>query len=511
MTEFLKRIHTIPPFCTAIISGISLFRDTHSVKINLVTENPFTKDDENMARDIARQFVPEEFDCSLAISKLTPDTKMVARTIKQAVDRCNKALACLLTDDDITVEKTEDGFYFTISVIADTAVSEDVADKVIAILNKTYCGNFSGKCVKSDKKIDSIEIEEEKENIEYDIPVRTFHIEDFEFIEGDTVQNTAIYLADVNFESENVVVCGTIEDIEERTYNRKSDGQERVYFSITINDTTAQMRMTYFTRKSSIEKIRKLKAGDSIVCTGKTEIYRGAVRYTARHIDRGHIPDGFVPIKRASKPAPKYYMAVEPQPYTDFTQADFFTKSDLPACLKNNTFVVFDLETTGLNSSPSGGNMDRIIEIGAYKIIGGEIKESFSTFVNPGKRLSEEIVKLTGITQDMVDGAPTYEQVMPDFFKFCQGCYLVGHNIAGFDFKFVDYYCAQLGYHLERKVFDTIPLSQELLFLSNYKLNTVADHFGITFNHHRAVDDALVTAKIFIELIKIKKSLPKPM
>ena len=111
----------------------------------------------------------------------------------------------------------------------------------------------------------------------------------------------------------------------------------------------------------------------------------------------------------------------------------------------------------------------------------------------------------------MVDGAPAYEKVMPDFFKFCQGAYLVGHNIAGFDFKFVDYYCAQLGYHLERKVFDTIPLSQELLFLSNYKLNTVADHFNITFNHHRAVDDALVTAKIFIELIKIKKSLPKPM
>ena len=111
----------------------------------------------------------------------------------------------------------------------------------------------------------------------------------------------------------------------------------------------------------------------------------------------------------------------------------------------------------------------------------------------------------------MVEDAPTDEKVMPDFFKFCQGSYLVGHNAAGFDFKFVDYYCSQLGYHLERKIFDTIPLSQELLFLSNYKLNTVADHFGITFNHHRAADDALVTAKIFIELIKIKKSLPKPM
>lgn len=271
------------------------------------------------------------------------------------------------------------------------------------------------------------------------------------------------------------------------------------------------LRFTYFPRVSTIEKIRKINIGDSIVCSGKTEIFNGAVRFTAKYIDYGKVPQGFVPVKRASKPAPKYYTAVFPQPYSDFSQTDIFSRPELPECLKNNTFVVFDLETTGLNSSPSAGNMDRIIEIGAYKVSGGEINESFSTFVNPQKKLSDEIIKLTGITPEMVENAPTYEQVMPDFFKFCQGASLVGHNIAGFDFKFVDYYCSQLGYQLERKLYDTIPLSQELLFLSNYKLNTVADHFGITFNHHRAVDDALVTAKIFIELIKLKKSLPKYM
>ena len=108
----------------------------------------------------------------------------------------------------------------------------------------------------------------------------------------------------------------------------------------------------------------------------------------------------------------------------------------------------------------------------------------------------------------MVKDAPTFEQAMPDFYKFCTGCTLVGHNVVGFDFKFVDYYCSTLGYILERKLIDTIPLSQELLFLSNYKLNTVADKFNITFNHHRAIDDALATAKIFIELIRLKKSLP---
>ena len=180
----------------------------------------------------------------------------------------------------------------------------------------------------------------------------------------------------------------------------------------------------------------------------------------------------------------------------------------MPECLKGHSFVVFDLETTGLNSSPVSGNMDKIIEIGAYKIEEGEITECFSTFVNPERKLSEEIINLTGITEEMVADAPRTEDVMPDFYKFCYGSVLVGHNIAGFDFKFVDHYCANQGYILERKIIDTIPLSQELLFLSNYKLNTVADKFGVTFNHHRATDDALATAKIFIELIRLKKSLP---
>lgn len=153
--------------------------------------------------------------------------------------------------------------------------------------------------------------------------------------------------------------------------------------------------------------------------------------------------------------------------------------------------------------------MDKIIEIGAFKVENGEITQSFTTFVNPHRRLSEEIIALTGITEDMVKDAPACEDVMPDFFKFCDGSILVGHNAAAFDFKFVDYYCSSVGYILERKVIDTYPLSQELLYLSNYKLNTVAEKFGITFNHHRAIDDALATAKIFIELIRMKKSLPR--
>ena len=199
-----------------------------------------------------------------------------------------------------------------------------------------------------------------------------------------------------------------------------------------------------------------------------------------------------------------------PEQFEDYTQADFFTDTSLPECFKNTSFVVFDLETTGLNTTPVAGEMDGIIEIGAYKVINGEIREKFSTFVNPERTvpLEPRIIELTGITDEMVNSAPSYKDVLPDFVKFCDGSVLVGHNAVGFDFKFIDFYCRELGYAVDSKVIDTLFLSQKLLRLANNKLNTVADYFGITFNHHRAEDDALATAKIFIELIKIKKSLP---
>ncbi|MDE7076213.1 MAG: ribonuclease H-like domain-containing protein, partial [Clostridia bacterium] len=442
-------------------------------------------------------------------SKLTPDCVMVARKILSIIGETNRQLSAFVTEDDVKVEKTDDGFYFTVAVIHASTYTSDVAEGICSALKKCFCGNFRGKCIAAESKLDDVVIEEKHENIQYEIAPRTFEFADFAFLEGTATPKTAVYIADLNFVSDNVVICGTITYIREKTVT-SSSGKEKLMYYFTVNDTTASTRVGYFARQKSLDKIKQLKVGDNIVLTCKAELYNGEVRTTANFIDYGSIPSGFVPEKRPSKAVPKYYETVFPDPFMDYTQSNLFVDTKLPDCLKSNTFVVFDLETTGLNSSPAGGVMDRIIEIGAYKIIDGEIKESFNTFVNPQRKLSAEIINLTGIDQKTVDGAPAYEKVMPDFFKFINGCYLVGHNAANFDYKFIDHYCSQCGYVPERKIFDTIPLAQSLLRLSNYKLNTVADYFGITFNHHRASDDALVTAKIFIELIKIKKSLPTP-
>ena len=280
--------------------------------------------------------------------------------------------------------------------------------------------------------------------------------------------------------------------------------------NFTVADATGSLTFTCFPRKKTVDKIRQIKEGDSIVVNCRSEARGGNLRYTSTAINYGSAPEGFVPERRLSRPVPNGYHTVKPQPFVDYTQTDFFTDTSLPECFKNTSFVVFDLETTGLTAVPVAGEIDGIIEIGAYKVIDGEIKEKFSTFVNPERTaaLDPEITKLTGITEEMVRSAPSYKDVLPDFVKFCDGSVLVGHNAINFDYKFIKFYCAELGFLIDYKVVDTLVLSQKLLRLANNKLNTVANHFGITFNHHRAEDDALATAKIFIELIKIKKSLP---
>ena len=124
------------------------------------------------------------------------------------------------------------------------------------------------------------------------------------------------------------------------------------------------------------------------------------------------------------------------------------------------------------------------------------------------ERLSPEIINLTGIKDADLVGAPPIDQVLADFFKFTDGACLVGHNVM-FDYRFVHYYGEQHGYMFDKKTYDTLHLAQDVLrgLLPNYKLNSVADYYGFTFNHHRAFDDASVTATVFIELVKAKGKL----
>ena len=166
--------------------------------------------------------------------------------------------------------------------------------------------------------------------------------------------------------------------------------------------------------------------------------------------------------------------------------------------LLDDEFTVFDIETTGLSREK-----DKITEIGAVKIKDGKIIDKFSTFVNPEMPISEEITKLTGITNEMVKDAPTIKEILPEFMKFFSNGILVAHN-ASFDTGFIRKAAEVYGYgDIDNTVVDTLELARTLLKdLKKHKLDMVCERLGVSLNgHHRAVNDAQATAEVFIKFI----------
>lgn len=166
--------------------------------------------------------------------------------------------------------------------------------------------------------------------------------------------------------------------------------------------------------------------------------------------------------------------------------------------LSEDTYVVFDVETTGLSAV-----YNTIIELAAVKMHQGEVIDSFETFVNPHEPISEQISELTGITDEMVESAPNLEGVLEDFYEFIKDHTLVAHN-ASFDMGFLQMGYKKLGIVVLNPVLDTLELGRFLYpGLKNHRLNTLCKKFDIPLlNHHRAVDDAKATSYLLWKMIK---------
>lgn len=158
-----------------------------------------------------------------------------------------------------------------------------------------------------------------------------------------------------------------------------------------------------------------------------------------------------------------------------------------------DSFVVFDIETTGLSPQTC-----EITEIGAVRFKAGEVTEKYSTFVNPGTSIPEEVVKLTGITDEMVKDAETIDKILPKFLEFVGTDTLVAHN-ASFDISFIRTAAERCGIPFSPTFIDTVSMSRQVNpELKNHKLDTLASYFDLgDFDHHRAFEDAHMLALIF--------------
>lgn len=161
-------------------------------------------------------------------------------------------------------------------------------------------------------------------------------------------------------------------------------------------------------------------------------------------------------------------------------------------------FIAIDLETTGLSAKE-----DKIIEVGAIKVVDGKEVGRYETFINPGRKIPERITEVTGINDLMVADAPYIEDVIVDILDFMEDYPLIGHNLM-FDYSFVKRAAVNNKLLFEKKGIDTLKLARKYLpDLESKRLDYLCSYFCIEDeNHHRAINDAIAAYKLYEVLCK---------
>ena len=322
-----------------------------------------------------------------------------------------------------------------------------------------------------------------------------------ENILGEYVFKKANVAGEIGDENEIAVVGNVkncfLREIKPKTTEEDDASKEtKKYMAFELEYENQTTRCIWFFKKGA-EIPQEFEVGQTLAVFGKVDDYMG--QKSIRVLDIAKCT--FNEPKKVWRKCPKSYRYVKPTPYEFTEQIGLFfeDKKTDKEYLLNNTFVVYDLETTGINPETC-----KIIDIGAYKIVDGRIVEKFCTFVNPECEIPEEASKVNRITNAMVEDSPTIEMALPDFYKFCDGSIVVGYNNIGFDDLFINKVAKKQYYNFDNKRDDVFNIAKKnVKGLNNYKLITVCNAMNVQLiDAHRASADALATAKLFIKLVE---------
>ncbi len=498
-SEFIDLIRAVDPVLNNIkLKNVRVEKSSGVITFVFICDNTVTEELKNKICKVVEEVTPPQFNSvQVLVNKIVSNAELINAEIYKFVTENYPSISIFLKPTDIVTAEVGELVKYVIKLTEDGAEYAQrggVLKKINQHLSTRFCSEFAGSTqIKQAEETFSLLSDEvyysQVEKIEH----RTIQVQDVVVVDDVSMGSVALYIEDAN--AGQVTVCGKITDITERVAKNG-----KPFFIIHIDDTTSTISGVYFSKKNTLGKIRDLVVGDAIIARGTVGEYNGQKRFTFDRINRCTFPDNFVKKEKFKKPAPKDYKTIFPSPAnTVKVKSVFDSDLILPTELTENVYVVFDLETTGLDVMSNG-----ITEIGAVKIVNGKISEQFHTLIKPDYPITEEIVRITGITPQMVENAPKISTAIPDFIKFIDGAVLVAHN-SDFDMKFIKRFANAEEYEVKNQVLDTLDLSRKYLSgLKKFDLHTVADKFGIVFHHHRALSDAYATAEVFIELMKIK-------
>ena len=500
---FIKEINALDEGLSSLkLHKIKINSDNLAIRYEFISDRTINSTLKDLLIEYVNNKTPKVFKTvEIDIAKIVTDSELVVNEIYAFVKNHFPSISMWFEKSDIVVEEMGMTIRYSLSLAQD-AKEYFESNSILRIINdhlfNSFCSTFVGdiKIKKLGKKFELDAHDVYISAIE-NIKARTFTVSEVVSIDDKTPPTVATYMADAT-EVGNVVLAGTVTNIKE-----KETKTGKPFFIFDFTDTTAKMSGLYFTRSNTVDKVREICVGDDIIIRGKLSFY-GEKKDLSLTIDRISLckfPTNFVPEELPLKDAPKVYSIVSPEPAKTVKISNLFEEETaLPDEVLNKTYVSVDIETTGKNSFS-----DAITEIGAVKIENGKITEEWTTLINPGVEIPQNIVELTGIDDSMVADKPLIQDVIGDFLHFCDGAVLVGQNIIDFDAKFLEKAARESRYKFCKEIEDTLLISRAVLpHLRRHKLNDLADHFGIEFLHHRALSDARATAEIFLELKKLE-------
>ena len=463
--------------------------------------------------EICRHALKDEVLLNVKFKGAYVDDEILYQMLQKFLDTHYKALLSVLSSDNVKFDKQDKKYIITLTC-------DDMTAEMIKLgtfvneLTKYMCNECFYEFSVELNTLNNCDVSILDQStkvvgqtlswaLEQERMLNKLEVGHIEYLWGKVIETKPDFIVNAKQDgNEEVTVCGTISQFEESTYKRKPrepDAQpvDAVKYTFVLTDASGEIRIIVFPAEKDVEKLRLLKDGQEVILVGNLSSYNDSVSVRARSISTCQLLAN--EIHYCYRDVNEDYVIVRPQPWVEVSQMDLFsfTNSNISEYLKNNTIVMFDLETTGLDPERC-----TITEIGAIKIKDGKCVESFQTLVNPQMPIPDEVMEKTHITNEMVADAPTIDQVMPDFYKFVDGAILSAYNIS-FDYSFLKNIGQRLRYKFNNERIDCLDVvRQKVPSLTNYKLATVSKALNVDLkNAHRALADALAAAKVFIKLM----------
>lgn len=489
-----------------------------------------SKVEREKVQNLALDILPKKYNYDIKFIKNFVSEERVAEVFDDVAKFVLPSVPCRLN----TITKEND--IFKISVIVDEGSFERAKSKKLdELIADEYKKRFSDSSFSCELDCGNINFETQdyvekktfNDNSTDFLSPRFFDVTEKEIYIGEEIPtDSAKYIMDKAHYLGEVVFAGKVKakkelvfvskkkDEDKKENKPKADSsetseekeekkpRERHLFKFMLEDFTGSISCTIFATKQTQEKLTVLSDDQMVIVRGNLEMdsFSNELALKVLDISFCKLPDTFEEkiVYHSEKP---FYEFAKPEKYVAYEQNNLMNFTDTSATcphLAGKTYVCYDLETTGVSYEAG----DRIIEIGAYKIVDGKITERFVSFVNPERPIPEKASAVNHIYDKDVATAPKDFEVLGDFYKFTRGAILVGYNNISFDDVFLVGQGKACRWNFDNESEDAYILSQKYVHdIKNHKLITVAKALGVTLdNAHSAGWDALATAEVFIKL-----------